>query len=187
MTKMQFPNFSELSGTELIDQFNAMLALPQAKLLPERRYREVSRFSDRETGIKRCEALASSLRAVAAEPEITAEEPKAQPQDKAPRVKKPKAERSEVPAGMSRGDSKRQRAIDCLLAAKGSSVALDVIIGHVYGPGASIDEFKGPISMVLNGIKVANIAKEGLPYRLVRTKNEQKEIFFALEKLTTSD
>lgn len=63
MSKLKFPDFAEMSGPSLVDQFNAMLEWPEAKLLEERRYRPVSQFKSREIGIKRCEALASSLRA----------------------------------------------------------------------------------------------------------------------------
>jgi hypothetical protein len=53
-------NFAGLAGQERIDAYNNMATSADGKDLGAK---EVARFSDTATAIKRCEALASSIRA----------------------------------------------------------------------------------------------------------------------------
>lgn len=62
MTKVEF---AAMSGSELVNTYNAMLELPCAKeALEPPRNKPVARFADHATAVKRCEALASTIRAL---------------------------------------------------------------------------------------------------------------------------
>ena len=72
MTTIKGQDFTKMTNPELAVAYNAMVNEAEAAGLAT--YRPVARFSDQSTGAKRCEALASSLRARAQSNGAAAEE-----------------------------------------------------------------------------------------------------------------
>ena len=151
------PSFTEMTNKELVAAYNAMVDSPAGKALGHPRNRPVTKFASSKEGIKRCEAMASSLKAK------SVEEPAA-PSDKR---KEPRA------------NSRRQKAIDCLLGSVGKQVQRSDLLKAVYGSTEAKN--RGALSMVLRGVVAVDIAQRGLPYQLTKEKNG-KDLTFGLHK-----
>lgn len=156
---MKIQEFNELSSKDLVLAYNEMASSRKGVALGLPRNRPVNKFSSREIGIKRCLSMASSIKATATpkvEPEATTDK------------------RTVVRPG-----SNRQKAIDCLMAAKGKMVTQEDLIKAVYG---KFDQaFRGKLAMVLKGLVVIDIGIRKLPYELVKEKDGRK-VSFGLRK-----
>ncbi len=158
---MKIKEFGKLSSKELVSAYNEMAGSRKGVALGLPRNRPVSKFSSREIGIKRCLSMASSIKATSkakgeGEGEATVDKRK----------------------GVRPG-SNRQKAIDCLMAAKGKLVTQEKLIKAVYGKFDP--KFKGKMAMVLKGVVVTDIGARNMPYTLVKEK-DGKEVSFGLRK-----
>lgn len=156
-------DFQTLNGPQLIEAYNNMATGEYGKRLNAK---TVSRFSDATTGRKRCEALASSIRAmIQSDAAIKAEE-----------ATKPKGKKVETAFGAITKGSNRITALECLLKNKGSQVGLSAITKKIYGSDGP--EFAGPIYMVIKGLYML-IDGRKLPFELRKIK-EGKDISYGL-------
>jgi hypothetical protein len=159
----QTPDFTTMNGPELVAAYTAMLETPIGKqLLENRTYRPVTRFSDLQTGIKRCQMLASSIKAVTA----------ARRKEEQPEA--PKAGNKKGGGGRPKKGAKtnRQKLIDIFMEHLGKPLSQEVLLKAVYG--ASGPELRGPLNMVLKGVTEYNIATKKIPYKLEKTKTDGK-------------
>lgn len=183
-------DFAALSGADLVSTYNQMATSAEGRDLGAK---EVNRFSDTKTGVKRCEALASSIRARRAG--MKAEEsrdkkpeaPAAKPKNEAPAetAKKPKAakpknepKKHETPFGNITKGSNRDKLLQKLLNNPRHYFSRNDLMVEVYG--VADKEHRGPFSMVMKGLHVL-IAERELPFR-IETKKDGKETMFALFK-----
>ncbi len=156
------PSFSKMTNKELVTAYNAMVGGPAGKALGHPRNRPILKFASSAAGIKRCETLASSIKA------------KGQAKRAKSHVEEPSDKRKEP-----RTNSRRQKAIDCLLKSVGKQVPRSDLLKAVYG---STDvKNRGALSMVLRGVVAVDITQRELPYRLVKEKNG-KDLTFGLHK-----
>ncbi len=167
------PSFNKMSHKELVDAYNAMAKSPAGKALGLPRNRPVNKFSNAAAGIKRCNAMASSIKAATKgekNPAPKGEAEKAAPKAKANGVDKRKE---------ARPGSNRQKAIDFMMKSKNKQVKRDDLLKAVYGSAKK--ENNGKLAMVLRGVVDMDIGQRGLPFKLVR-KKDGKEVTFGLHK-----
>ena len=69
----------------------------------------------------------------------------------------------------------REKAIACLVKAKGKPVSHNAVMRAVYREAGP--EIKGKLAMVLRGVVGHDIAKKGLPYKLVKEQTEKGMVF----------
>lgn len=184
-TKFIDPNFdfSSLAGSALVEAFNKLATSSEGRDLGAK---EVSRFSDTKTGVKRCEALASSIRARRSG--MKAEEARdKKPATEAPAeaVKKPKAvkpktepKKHDTPFGAITKGSNRDKLLQKLLNNPRHFFSRNDLMVEVYG--VADKEHRGPFSMVMKGLYIL-IKERELPFR-IETKKDGKETMFALFK-----
>jgi len=154
--------YENMSGPDLIRAFNEMAAVLNVKT--------VSRFSDMLAGRRRCEALASRLRAR----ESGLAEDDATP---APRARKAKAKKAKAatPAGdifaqfKTNTGKNRGKLLSRLNDDLGQQVPLTQLVRAVYGNQK--EENFGALKMVLRGLELS-IKKDRLEYEIRKTKIE---------------
>jgi hypothetical protein len=155
----------ELTSPELVIEFNGMAASDTGQALG---LRPVTRFTDRATGLRRCEAARSSILAWEAG---QAEEDTRQQQEQQESMDN----ESEKPP--VRGGTNRDRLLAVLKKNEGKQVPLIDLLRAVYGSEATAD-MKGPLAMVMKGLFVV-IASKGLPY-VIRKEKVGREITYGL-------
>lgn len=174
-------NFTEMTGASLVEAFNAMALSPEGKDLG---IKVVSRFSDARTGQKRCEALASSIRAhregqkaeAARDKKAGAKGAVAKPA-REPKAK-PDPKKHETQFGKVTRGSNRDKLLLRLLSADGEYLSRNELMMAVYGE-ANKDK-RGPLSMVLKGLGQLIKARD-LKYE-IKTRKDDKETTVALVK-----
>ena len=144
------PSFKDMTGKELVAAYNAMVTSPAGKALGQPRNRPVGKFKTSDIGIKRCEAMASSLKAVAGAAKV----------DK----------RKEPRAG-----SKRQKLINRLLKSEGKQVSRDALLRAVYG--STDEKNRGPLLMCMWSMVKVDLEKRKLPYNLIKGKKGKEPTF----------
>lgn len=176
-------DFNTLSGADLIAAFNAMANTATARDMGTK---EVTRFSDTKTGVKRCEALASSIRARRSGEKEEANRDKPVRAPAAPgegaktKTTKPKVEpkKHETPFGHVTKGSNRDKLLQKLLGSPRHFFSRNDLMVEVYG--VADKEHRGPFSMVMKGLFML-IRDRELPYR-IESKKDGKETMFALFK-----
>ena len=176
-------NFQELSGSALVEAFNAMAASKEGVALGAK---SVTRFSDTKTGVKRCEALASSIRAHREGQKAEAERDKKPAKGavegkpaRAPAKEKPEPKKHDTNFGKVTKGSNRDKLLERLLAAKGEFLSRNDLMVAVYG--VADKDHRGRLAMVLKGLGQL-IASRKLSYKL-ETRKEGKDTAVALVKV----
>lgn len=164
------PSFKTMLNKELVAAYNEMVASPAGKALGFPRNRPVTKFTNAAVGVKRCESLASSIKASNAKPAPVTDDKAKQPAADIGKHDKRKDPRA---------NSKRQKLINCLIDAKGKPVLLKAVLKAVYG--TTDLKNRSALSMCMGGMVAVDIGKRGLPYKLIKEK-EGKEVTFALKK-----
>lgn len=169
-------NFSVMSGPELVAMFNKMAESATGKELG---IRTVTRFADTQSGIKRCEMLASSIKARKSGLAQKGDEDMAT-------KKKAAAPAKKTEAAKDNGKSKivnefgakgvRAKILDAMGSKK--MVPIAALLKAAYG--SQNTENKGALMMSIRGAE-ATIKKNRLPYQIKKEKNpETKEISLGL-------
>lgn len=147
---------SEMNGPELVAEFNRLASTNGQK--------PVKRFATRKAALKRIVALKK-------EPTVKGKAPKAK---KAPKEDK----RSKIGVEFNvRAGTNREKLLDALYDSYKKPITKRDLMKAVYGNVA--DENKAAVQMVMNGLYYM-IDKGKLPYKIMKQKNEQKEITFGL-------
>jgi hypothetical protein len=157
-------NWNEMSGPELVRAFNAMAGSESGKML---NVKPVNRFGDLVIARKRCEALASSIRAY--ESGMKAEENR----DKVVAAKRVKAPVADGIMGEFKTNPGKYRGklLNKLHANIGKQLQLKELVKAVYGASVDVDDCIGPLKMVMKGL-LASIKKDKLPYKIEKRKED---------------
>lgn len=174
-------SFATMDGPTLVRAFNEMANSDTGKELSAR---TVVRFADTKTGIKRCEMLASSIRA--RKEGLSAPEPRAAAKKPSPKAKAPAKEKT-LGANTSanklaaefeaRAGTNREKLLVALDASYRKLVPLNTLLKAVYG--SQNTENKGALMMSIKGA-LLTIKNNKLPYQIKKEKNAEKEISFGL-------
>lgn len=171
-------DYSKMTGPELVKAYNAMVASPAGQQLGG--YKAVQKFADVPTGIKRCERLESSIRAIKGFAEgvdkLTSDVKK---KTTTPKAKAPKGDANDKLDGAPvRVGSNRDKAIQRLQRKLGEPVTLEALMLAVYG--AADADHRAPLMMVLKGI--GNVIAAGkLPFTMQKHK-DGRDIAFSLHQ-----
>ena len=146
-----------MNGTQLVAEYNRLASSVGAK--------PVKRFATRAAAVKRIAAIKAE----------------ASPATKA-KVKKEKKTKEEKRSKIGvefnvQSGSNREKMLEALHANYKKPVTVRDLQKSVYGSVSG--DNKGAVNMVMRGMFVM-ITKGKLPYKIVKEKNEQKEITFAL-------
>lgn len=133
---------NELDGPALVKTFNDLASSKTGK---ELKAKPVQRFADRDTGIKRIEALRSSIKA--REEGLTSDEPTA----------------TGFEAFKARVGTNRYKLLQCLWEKRNQQVPEELLIAATYGKHDP--KLRGAMLMVLSGVPVM-IKKYKLPYEV---------------------
>lgn len=159
---------SEMNGPQLVEEYNKLAALNGAK--------PVKRFASTAAGLKRIEALK--------EGKVKVAKPKKEKvaKEKKPKVAKVKKEKEEKRSKIGiefdvRSGSKREKLLEAMHSNYKKPLTGRELLKLVYG--STSEDNKGAVNMVMRGLDVM-ITNGKLPYKIVKEKNEQKEITFAL-------
>lgn len=166
-------DFTTLHGTSLVEAFNAMAASKEGIALGAK---PVTRFSDTKTGVKRCETLASSIRAHREGQKAEAERDKKKPTTKTAK-EKPEPKKHETQFGKVTQGSNRDKLLARLLEAQGDYLSRNDLMVVVYG--VADKDHRGRLAMVLKGLGQL-IASRKLGYKL-ETRKEGKDTLVALK------
>ena len=141
---------SEMNGPELVAEFNRLASTNGQK--------PVKRFATRKVALKK-------------EPTVKGKAPK---DKKVPKEDK----RSKIGVEFNvRAGTNREKLLDALYDSYKKPITKRDLMKAVYGNVA--DENKAAVQMVMNGLYYM-IDKGKLPYKIMKQKNEQKEITFGL-------
>lgn len=164
-------SYENMSGPDLVRAFNEMAAALNVKT--------VSRFADATAGRRRCEALASRLRA---RESGLAEEAE---QAEAPRRRKRAVQRDlpiDIFAEFKTNTGKnRGKLLSWLNDHMGQQVALKRLVQHVYGRDSA--ESDGALKMIIRGLQLS-IQKDRLKYELRKSKLENGGLSYGLYRKT---
>lgn len=199
-------NYGRMSGPELLAAYNTMIGEVTAymavvgteagKALAS--FKPVGKFSDRQTGIKRCQALDSALaKATKADPEMQAKIEAAKVREPATKIEKtkpvtegtpatdapkkskatkpatdaPKEKKTRVPAAGSeiRPGSNRDLLFQRLHSSLGKPVHENDLMIAVYGKATP--ELRGPLNMIIKGFREVQLEGLKMPFTLERSKN----------------
>ncbi len=133
--KEAMTDYTKLTGQELIGAYNAMLSLPIAITnLEERQRKPVQKWESIATGIARCEALASRLRAWSGTDEVA----------KKPRVKKEKIVKEQR-------TTLKSKVVATLLLNMNIFVSSEDLIHAAYGE-QNTTNLRGGLENILRGV-----------------------------------
>jgi len=153
-------NLQGMEGPDIVRTYNDLANSDRGK---ELNARTVQRFSDRNTAIKRIEALRSSIKA----------------REKGLKMEEGKSKATQATTGLDSFQAcegtNRMRLIKCLLENLNRMVPMDVLLAATYQRSA--DDMRGAIKAVLNGVRIMidkhkldyELKKEGKSYGLYET------------------
>lgn len=196
-------NFEKMNGPQLVEAFNTMVAEHSAYLStmtdgPLAKFKSVSKFRDRATGVARCTELEAALAKHNAE--VANDKPSAAGivWDPAVRIEKRKPEQESESEDMAtkkkavakkavakepregvRSGSNRDKLFKRLEKSLGSQVKVESLVTAVYG-SENKEDMKGPLNMVMKGL-ISVISTQKMPFRIVKEK-EGREVTFGLHK-----
>lgn len=165
-------DFNAMSTPELIVAYNNMVLSEVGQALGNRR--EVTRFQDRPTGVARCEALASSIRAWVEGQRAEERRTEAPPRARRQRVTTPDHAATDL-TGMVTQGSNRERALAKFSANVGQYLTQEELVKAVYN-AANWQDFRSRLAMVLIGVRRV-LEVHDLPYELLKqTVNKELTI-----------
>lgn len=179
-------DYVKMSGAELVSAYNKMAGSAEGVALQTR---TVTRFADQATAVKRCLALASSIKARKEGLKGTSEKdvPAAKPVSTAAPAKKPATVKKEgakpVQTGIAaefeaRAGTIREKLLLALHANFKKQVPLNTLLKATYGNLNT--ENKGALMMSMKGA-LLTIKNKKLPYEIKKEKvPETKELTFGL-------
>lgn len=179
--------YTEMNSAQLVAAYNQMAGSPEGLAV---NLRPVIKFTDKATGVARCEKAASSIQAwtkgqqeednrKVKDTEVAKEKvAKAPKEPKAPKVKVAKEPAVQNGTWGTREGSNRDKLIQRMLRNENTQISSADLAQAVYGDPKST----GPLGMVLKGV-VDVIKKTAQPYDLKKSKDESG-ISFGLHRLS---